>query len=195
VYARRIADQEYTFGVSGLLYRSNVLMYDHQTESLWLQVKRQAVTGPMTGTDLDTIPSSVTSWAKWQKAHPSTKVLSLDTGYERDYRKDPYESYYRSRKGLFARFFKPVPGAEEKELVAGIVLGGQARAYPLRVLRERGSVTDVVAGDTIHLEFHKETDRVTARSGKGLADEPIVVYWFVWKGIHPETTLYRESAP
>jgi hypothetical protein len=194
VYARKIEDKEYTFGVSGLLYRSNVLMYDHQTESLWLQVKRQAVTGPMTGTLLDTIPSSVTTWAKWKKAHPTTKVLSLDTGHDRDYSVDPYESYYRSSKGLFARFFTPSPEAQEKELVAGIIAGDEAKAYPLRLLRKSGSVDDVLAGDTIHLEFLEETDRITARTGDGNEIEPIVVYWFVWKGIHPETTIYTEDS-
>lgn len=194
MYARKIEDKEYTFGVSGLLYRSNVLMYDHQTESLWLQVKRQAVTGPMRGTLLDTIPSSVTTWAKWKKVHPTTKVLSLDTGHDRDYSVDPYESYYRSRKGLFARFFTPSPEAQEKELVAGIIAGDEARAYPLRLLRKSGSVDDVLAGDTIHLEFLKETDRITARTGDGKDIEPIVVYWFVWKGIHPETTIYTEDS-
>jgi hypothetical protein len=194
VYARKIAGEEYTFGVSGLLYRSNVLMYDHQTESLWLQVKREAVTGPMNGTRLETIPSSVTTWSKWKRAHPATTVLSHETGHDRDYSSDPYESYYRSSKGLFARFFKPSPEAQEKDLVAGIVVGDEARAYPLRLLRKSGSVDDVVNGNQIRIDFLEETDRVTARTADGRKIEPIVAYWFVWKGIHPETTLYPQGS-
>jgi len=193
VYARNIGDREYTFGVSGLLYRSNVLMYDHQTESLWLQVKREAVTGPMTGTPLRTLPSAVTSWSKWRKKYPATQVMSLETGYGRDYTRDPYESYYRSRKGLFSRFFTPGPGAEEKELVAGLIVGASARAYPLRILRNKGNVDDVLGGEKISLTFHDDTDRISAVTSDGGKVEPIVVYWFVWKGIHPDTDLYLEG--
>ena len=125
MYARNIEDREYTFGVSGLLYRSNVLMYDRQTESLWLQVKRRAVSGPMAGTKLRTLPSSITTWARWKRRHPGTTVLSPDTGYQRDYSTDPYESYYSSRKGLFSKFFTPGPGEEKKELVAGVEAGAE----------------------------------------------------------------------
>ena len=87
MYARKVDAKTYTFGVSGLLYRSNVLMYDKQTESLWLQVKRRAVTGPMTGTKLFTFPSTITTWSKWRKKHPDTTVLSFDTGYNRNYKR------------------------------------------------------------------------------------------------------------
>ena len=99
-------------------------MYDHQTESLWLQVRRRAVTGPMTGTKLKRLPSTVTSWKKWRRKHPQTEVLSLKTGYLRDYNRDPYEEYYESKKGLFS-FLRPGPGARDKELVIGVEMGGK----------------------------------------------------------------------
>lgn len=168
-------------------------MYDHQTESLWLQVKREAVTGPETGTPLTSLPSTVTTWAKWRKRHPTTRVLSLSTGHRRDYGRDPYESYYRSRKGIFSRFFTPGPGEKEKELVAGLELGGAARAYPLSVLRERGRVEDMLGENTIVLTFHSDTDRISARTGDGSELQPITVYWFVWKGIHPGSSLYSRE--
>ncbi|NIQ92816.1 MAG: DUF3179 domain-containing protein, partial [Desulfuromonadales bacterium] len=76
MYSRTVDGKELTFGVSGMLYRANVLMYDHQTESLWLQVKRAAVTGPMTGTKLKVLPSSFTTWKKWLDKHPDTLVLT-----------------------------------------------------------------------------------------------------------------------
>jgi len=191
VYARKIDDKVHTFGVSGLLYRSNVLMYDHQTESLWLQVKRKAVTGPKTGTKLFTFPSSRTTWKKWKKKHPETTVLSFNTGHNRNYSRDPYESYYRDRKGMFSSFFKPGPGEEEKELVAGIVVGEEARAYPVEALRSRKNITDTIDGKKITLSIDDSTDRISATSGDGEEIEPIVVYWFVWKGIHADSALYR----
>jgi hypothetical protein len=194
VYARKIGDREYTFGVSGLLFRSNVLMYDHQTESLWSQVKRRAVTGPMAGARLEALPSSVTTWGKWQKKHPRTMVLSLDTGHRRDYASDPYESYYQSRRGMFSRFFAPGPGEEEKELVAGLEAGGAVKAYPLSLLRKKGRIEDRVGREQVILSYDDETDRVVVIAGEGREIQPIVVYWFVWKGIHPETLRYGKGA-
>ena len=181
----------YTFGVSGLLYRSNVLMYDHQTESLWLQVKRRAVTGPMTGTKLLTFPSTITTWKKWKKRNPDTTVLSFDTGYRRDYSRDPYEDYYQQRRGIFSSFFRSGPGEEEKELVAGIEIKGKTKAYPVHELRNRGKVTDLVGDRSVTITYDEDTDTVHVRTANGEEIEPVVVYWFVWKGIHPDSVLYR----
>lgn len=191
MYARKVDGRTYTFGVSGLLYRSNVLMYDHQTESLWLQVKRRAVTGPMNGTKLKTFPSAITTWKKWKKKHPDTTVLSFKTGYSRDYSRDPYESYYRERRGMFRSFFTPGPGEEEKEVVAGVEVGDSARAYPVELVRRRKKVTDTVGFKKITISYDESTDRISVKADNGEEIEPIVVYWFVWKGIHPETELFK----
>lgn len=190
MYARKVEGKIYTFGVSGLLYRSNVLMYDHQTESLWLQVKRRAVTGPMTGTKLATFPSTITTWEKWKKKHPGTTVLSFKTGYSRNYDRDPYESYYRERRGMFRSFFKGGPGEEEKEIVAGVQVGDSAKAFPAELVRQRKKVTDTVGDQEVTLSYDDSTDQISVRTDKGEEIEPIVVYWFVWKGIHPDTTRY-----
>jgi len=179
-----------TFGVSGLLYKSNVLMYDHQTESLWSQVRREAVTGPMTGTRLKVLSSTLTAWAKWKKRHPETKVLSIKTGYVRDYSRDPYEDYYKSRKGFLA-LFKPAPGEEEKQLVAGIAIDGSMKAYPLDHLREKGRLTDRLGDTSITLVFDPKTDVLSVRDAKGNEVPHVVLYWFVWKGINPGSDLFR----
>ena len=191
MYARKVEDKTYTFGVSGLLYRSNVLMYDNQTESLWLQVKRQAVTGPMTGTKLSLFPSTITTWKKWKTKHPDTTVLSFDTGHSRNYSRDPYESYYRERRGMFRSFFKAGPGEEEKEIVAGVEVGNVAKAYPVSSLRQRKKMTDTIGGKNITIAYDDTTDRISIKTASGEEIEPIVVYWFVWKGIHPDTDLYK----
>ena len=77
-------DTELTFGVSGRLYESNVLLYDHETESLWSQLKEESVTGPMIGTQLAAVPSVLTTWKQWQTHHPETLVLSMQTGHNRN---------------------------------------------------------------------------------------------------------------
>ena len=164
-------------------------MYDHQTESLWLQVKRRAVTGPMTGAKLKRLPSTITSWEKWRNQYPQTQVLSLKTGYMRDYSTDPYEDYYQSKRGLFS-FLKPGPGAEEKELVIGVELDGKANAYRLDMLREKQKITDVFHGRSINLRYDKKTDTVTVQDKTGLTIDYMATYWMVWQGIYPETELF-----
>lgn len=185
-----IEDKELTFGVSGLLYKSNVLLYDHETESLWSQIKGEAVTGRMTGTPLEVLPSTLTTWKKWKKRFPETEVLSLDTGYDRDYSKDPYEGYYRRKKGLFS-FFTPGPGEEEKELVAGVKIGDFSKAYPLGVLRKRNRVKDRVGEKEITLTFDAETDALSVRDEEGKNIPYMIVYWFVWKSIHTDSAFFR----
>lgn len=178
-----------TFGVSGLLYKSNVLMYDRQTESLWSQVKGKAVTGPMTDTPLKVLPSTLTTWEKWKKRFPTTEVLSTETGYTRNYNKDPYKDYYKRKKGLFS-FFKPGPGEKEKELVAGVKIDGSVKAYPVSMLRKKEKLNDRLGGMDITVTFDPKTDELVVLNKEGKEIPFMIVYWFVWKGIHPESKLF-----
>lgn len=84
------------FGVSGLLWRSNLIMYDRGTqESLWPQMRGRADCGPRAGTVLPQLPVSDMTWGAWKALHPDTRVVSQNTGWERDYRANPYEDYER----------------------------------------------------------------------------------------------------
>ena len=161
-------------------------MYDHQTESLWLQVKRQAVTGPMTDTRLEILPSALTSWNKWLKKHPETEVMTTETGYDRDYSRDPYASYYANRSG-FLSFFTPGPGEEEKELVVGVELGAAAFAFGINTLRRDKTINAIVAGQRLTASYDADGDTLLVFNTKGQRIPHVLVYWFVWKGIHPDT--------
>jgi hypothetical protein len=83
-FRARLADGDARFGVSGLLYNSDVLLYDRRTESLWSQLLAQAVTGPLKDTKLEPVPVSHTTWSDWKRRHPGTEALSTDTGFVRD---------------------------------------------------------------------------------------------------------------
>lgn len=166
-------------------------MYDHQTESLWLQVKREAVTGPMTGVKLKSFPSTITTWERWKKRYPKTDVLSIDTGHTRDYSRDPYESYYESRRGLFS-FLGKKTGAKEKELVVGVAVNKKSRAYPLHLLIRKTSLTDKINGQTIHLQLDRQTDEVSVQAD-GEPIDHIITYWLVWHNIYPDTDLFRST--
>jgi len=124
-------DTELTVGVSGRLYESNVLLYDHQTESLWSQLKEEAVTGPLTGTRLAVVPSILTTWKQWQTQHPETFVLSTQTGYDRNYDYSLYEGYARHPSTLF-----PIANQDDrlapKERIIGVSLNGKHKANLLQ---------------------------------------------------------------
>ncbi|CAN5774831.1 DUF3179 domain-containing protein [soil metagenome] len=91
------------FGVSGLLYNSDLLMYDRETDSLWSQILGIAVFGELTGARLDFYPSEIMTWADWQAAYPDSQVLTRDTGpHKRNYDRDPYGEYYLTPEIMFS---------------------------------------------------------------------------------------------
>ncbi len=92
-YDRRLGDRVLSFGVSGLLYRSALVMFDRQTESLWTHYTGQAVAGTLSGQELRTFPVSTVSWRDWRSEHPDGWVLSRDTGHRRSYGTNPYPGY------------------------------------------------------------------------------------------------------
>lgn len=104
----------YDFGTSGFLFRSNKLMYDRKTQSLWSTVWGKPVVGPLTGKDiqLDYLSVVTTTWGEWKNRHTETKVLSLNTGYERDYREGvAYHNYFADDRIMFA-----VPKVEDEKI-------------------------------------------------------------------------------
>ena len=79
-FKANVGGQDRSFGVSGLLYNSDVLLYDRESESLWSQIARVAVSGELIGTELEMVAVSHTSWADWQQRYPDSQVLSTETG-------------------------------------------------------------------------------------------------------------------
>jgi hypothetical protein len=156
-------DRTYTFGSSGLLFRSNKLMYDRQTNSLWNQFTGEPAVGSLANTDvrLSPLPSVVTTWRDWATQHPDTTVLDIDTGYDREYEPGkPYGEYFASDRPLFP-VWQRSDLLPPKERVFGLILDGEARAYPVKelaariVTNDRAGATDVVlisARGTISVE-------------------------------------------
>jgi len=191
VYDRTINNKELTFGVSGLLHESNVLFYDHQTESLWSQLKEEAVTGPLTSTHLTAVPSVTTTWKVWRAQHPDTLVLSTQTGFHRDYSRSPYQAYAKSPNPMFSVKHED-SRLSPKEKVVGVSIGGHYKAYPLKLLREhKGPLEDQVGKIAVKILYDPEADNaqvVEAKSGKILP--AVVVYWFAWATFHSDTPVY-----
>ena len=103
-YKSVVGGKHRTFGTSGLLYRSNKLMFDHESNSLWSTLLGTPVIGKLAGSGLklESLPIVTTRWGEWRKKHPDTTVLSLDTGHERDYREgQAYKRYFATDTLMF----------------------------------------------------------------------------------------------
>jgi hypothetical protein len=185
-----VAGKSRKFGVSGLLYNSDVLLYDRESESLWSQVMRQAVSGPMKGRGLEQLPMAHTTWQDWRTRHPDTLVLSTQTGHSRDYSRSPYGGY-----GTSASIFFPVKNKNAKyhpkELVIGINIDGSMKAYPFAELSKGENLTsDSVNGSELQIEFDAANRTGRVLDDKGLEIPSTIAFWFAWYAFYPETDVY-----
>ncbi len=136
------------FGSSGFLYRSNKLMYDRQTHSLWNQFTGRPVVGPLTGSgiELRVRPVVITSWKDWLQRHRDTKVLSLNTGHTRDYTPGrPYGQYFNNPDLMFPALV-PDTQLNPKDYVFALRAGGHEKAWPLSAF-EGGNVINDTMGE------------------------------------------------
>ena len=150
MYSRRVGDKVTEFGTSGMLYRSNKLMYDRDSNTLWHQFLGVPAVGPLVGSGikLKLFPSLVTTWQDWLESHPDTTVLSIDTGvYPQRYyepESDPRSIYFDYRSDSGTMF--PVPERSSllptKGQILGLKLDGQSKAYPLNVLLDQPVIND-----------------------------------------------------
>lgn len=155
--------EPYTFGTSGKLVNSNLLMYDRQTDSRWPQILGQAILGPSRGHVLEEVPLDWTTWGKWRKAHPDTPVLSTETGHIRTYGRDPYGSYtplggYYEGSDLFFPVMHEDRRFPTKEVFVGAKLGSARLAVRKALLRRRGVVTTTMAGEPVAFLYDPALD-------------------------------------
>lgn len=145
-----IGSKRYFFGVSGLLYKHNLLFFDRQTGSLWSQLLSEGVTGPMASTKLHALPAEETTWKNWISRHPDTLILSFATGYQRDYHHDPYATMPLSRA-----------------LALFVSVGGAAEIFPFSQLHKaHGPITEQLSGQNFIVRFDRnlKTARVESEA-------------------------------
>jgi hypothetical protein len=132
------------FGVSGTLYKRNLLMYDRgsDTPSLWVQATGEAVVGPKTGISLDRVPTTQAPWGEWKVAHPNTTVLSKETGHGYSY--IPYPDIL----DLLPR------------QILGVIVGDEQKAYFFEDLRQMQVINDAIDGVPIVLIASPDSDAV-----------------------------------
>lgn len=157
MYSTEIDGERVEFGTSGFLYRSNKLMYDRKTGTLWHQFRGVPAVGPLVGSGmkLQVLPMTLTLWSDWVAEHPGTTVLDIETGvypgdsYTSESRNDSAYFSYRQRETTMF----PVPVRSEelgvKEQVFGLVFGDEARAYPHSVFDGTEVINDTVGGRNV----------------------------------------------
>lgn len=179
-----------TFGVSGLLYNSDLLLYDRETESLWSQIAAKAIAGPLRGESLKLLPIVHTTWVDWRTRYPDTTVLSTDTGYSRDYQRSPYAGYENSDRLLFPvgrldRRYHP------KEQVIGVAINGHYKVYPFSELaRTAGEVSDEIGGRKVLVRFDKAQRSAQVFNAGGEPIPSLTGFWFAWMAFHPDSAVF-----
>ena len=189
VFERDIAEITRTFGVSGLLYQSDVLMYDKQSDSLWSQLAMEAVSGKAVGSKLKWIKSKHMTWATWKKKYPNSLVLSIHTGFYRNYFTNAYDSYFKSDKTMFP-VNKNRTELPQKSWVIGVMVNGISKAYSIDKLEKETMIKDTISGINIRVSYDKEKKQHIVIDNKGEQIPSVLVYWFAWQAFYPKTLLW-----
>jgi hypothetical protein len=189
---REIDGQVTEFGVSGLLYNSDLVFYDRKTETLWDQVEAKGIVGPLAGTELELVPVTMTRWGKWKSAHPDTLVLSPDTGFAFDYSRDAYGKY-RDQKRLMFPVANTSNAIHSKSVVFGFDFGDQTIAFTESLLEQSAPIEHEIGGQSFDVTLAADGEvRMTNRES-GEEYFPTRIYWFAWYTFHPETELVRQD--
>jgi hypothetical protein len=189
-YLSNINGNKLSFGVSGLLYNSDVLLYDRETKSLWSQIMSTAISGPLIGHRLKLVNLSHTSWQDWQKRYPESSVLSADTGYSRDYTHNPYAGYELDSSVWF-----PVVAQDDsrhpKALIISIEIDGKFKAYPFSELEQlEGNLNDNFAGEELIIHYSKQYQSASITDTQGNELPTVTSFWFAWVAFHPNDTVF-----
>ena len=193
-FASMFWERRFVFGVSGLLYNSDVLLYDQQTESLWSQLMSQAISGQMKGNRLESLPLSHTTWRDWKARHPDTRVLSTDTGFRRNYRVNPYPNYSSSGQIYF-----PVNHSSRlysrKSIVLGLEVDGKFKVYPFDELEKvPDHFDDGFQGRQFEVQFDEKNGTARIIGGDGKEIPTTLAFWFAWYAFHPDSAVFTSES-
>lgn len=181
VFNRELDGEMLSFGVSGLLWESNLLMYDRKTESLWSQARGEAVVGEYTGTGLSRMDMRLIEFGVLEEEHPSAQVLSRDTGFVRSYDIEPYSGY-----GLSDQLFFPVSVSDArfptKEIMYVVPYEGVSYAFSDAELEGSAQLS---LGD-VELVAERESDGGITVTADGKLLPGYYEMWFSWATHHQE---------
>jgi hypothetical protein len=201
VFDARIAGRALTFGTTGKLRKSDLIMYDRQTESWWQQFSGTGIAGEMNKQELKMLPARVDAFGRVKKRHPEASVLVADSSFRRPYGNNPYVGYDSSARPFLYDGELP-PGIDPMMRV--VVVDNMAWTLPL--LRTKGRIEHDgvtlawIAGqnsalDTSRISKGRDVGNVTVtrQSANGSEDAVHhVTFAFVFHAFHPDGKLFKE---
>ena len=183
-------------GISGKLFNNNLVMYDRETNSNIPQILGTGIDGVLKGVELKTFPTVFTTWGKWKEVFPDTSVLTLNTGYSRNYNRSPYPGYEEA-----LRFWFPVSTSSDrfhaKEIMIGFKFDGNYYAVQKKefIKKKKNSLqTYDLNGKKIKIIYQErlgnlEVVEVFQDTGKEIPVHNFEVFWFAWYAYFPSTTV------
>jgi len=198
-----VGGEPLSFGVSGLLFNSNTLIYDQagseSESSLWSQLGGRAVAGPLACSEahLDLLPFDLALWSDWLERHPDTDVMAPLPEFKRLYKRDPYHSYFGSQVLHFpVDPMPPADGPGPKDRVVIVENGSQRKIFPLSALAEKAGDSHGVVESTIdgvpfriHFTTQPATARVEALDDSNQIPVMRIAFWFAWHAQYPNDPL------
>ena len=149
VFDRRIAGAVLDFGTTGKLRKSDLVMYDRQTESWWQQFTGKGIVGRNAGVTLLQLPATIAAFDDFRRAYPRGRVLSRQTGFVRPYGRNPYRGYDRIGDIPFL-FHDPIdPRLPAMERVLGVIQGGKVKIYAFPAIAALSVINDEVGSAPI----------------------------------------------
>jgi hypothetical protein len=211
VLDRRVGGRVIEFGVSGLLYNSNMVLYERRPsggsgggdratiggEALWSQMLARAISGPAArrGEELAVVPCVLTAWRLWLEEHPATTVADRDeTLVKRRYSKGNPDEYFQRGVIIYPVDPRPDPaGPPPLTRVLAVEAGGARMVYPLPLLAERADASgvwrDTLGGIALTFEYCEPARTARVRAEGGTAPRLAHAVWFAWHAMHPEDAL------
>lgn len=165
VFDRTVGGKVLEFGVSGFLRHSDLVMYDRETETLWQQFTGKAIVGDYVGTRLKQIPSQIISFTQFRNNYPNGKVLSRNTGYNRNYGENPYTGYDDINNTPFFGAGNNDGRLPPMEKVIGVKVGDKTKGYPYSVTKKEGIIHDTL-NNTALVVFHVDGAKSAMDAGK-----------------------------
>ena len=159
---RRIDGEESTFGVSGLLYNTNLIAYDRKTGSNWSQMKLQSVNGELISSEIDVYPVIESSWETAKSIYPNALVVSTNTGYSRSYGRYPYGSYRTNHSSLIFPVNHNDSRLDAKERVLGVLVGDIRKAYRILDFENPKVFIDQVGNEKVLIYADNNNNLITA---------------------------------
>ena len=148
-FHREHGDRVLDFGVSGFLYNSDLVMYDRQTESLWSQIRGDAIIGHLSGEQLEFIPVTTVPWSQWQSANPDGWVLSRETGHDRNYGTNPAVGYDEELSGAYFPLTAEDGRLAPKERIIAFPAASEPIAVVTQAVADAGAIQLTVDGDPV----------------------------------------------